>query len=420
MSVTQDADVGQCTLEQRDRAGGTESQPVHRVLQVHTRYRQAGGEDEVVAAEKRLLEDAGVEVRQVIFDNADLRESESLAGDLRLAASAIWSRSAERRVRAALAAHRPQVMHVHNTFTAASPSVYAASAAQRIPVVQTLHNYRFVCPVATAFRDGHVCTDCVGRSVPWPSVAHACIRGSRPQSLVVAATITIHRARGTFRHGIAAYLALTEFQRQLMIDGGLPAHHIRVVPNFLEPDPGPGSDSRAGLLFVGRLAPEKGIPVLLEAARIVPGIVRVAGTGPLIRMAEQADAAGDVAYLGSLARSSVVEQLRQSIALVLPSVWFEGFPLVVLEAFASGTPVIASRIGSLAEVIEDGRTGLLAEPHDAADLADKIQWALDHQGEMRLMGVNARMRYETQFRGRTHLTALLEAYAWARVGGSSS
>lgn len=392
---------------------------VHRVLQVHTRYRQAGGEDAVVEAEKRLLEDGGIQVRQVIFDNADLRESVSLAGDLRIGASATWSRSSERRVRDAIVALRPQVMHVHNTFTAASPSVYAAASAKGVPVVQTLHNYRFVCPAATAFRDGHVCTDCVGRSVPWPGVVHACVRGSRSQSLVVAATMALHRARGTYR-GIDAYLALTNFQRQMMVAGGLPAARIRVVPNFLEPDPGPGSDSRTGLWFVGRLSVEKGIQVLLEAVPHLPGVVSVAGTGPLESGVERAQDAGHITWLGALDRAAVMERIRGAIALVVPSVCFEGLPLVVLEAFASGTPVIASRIGSLEELVDDGVTGLLVDPNNADDLAERLQWANEHPDEMREMGVNARERYQRHYRGETHLAALVDAYASVRRTGVRS
>lgn len=388
---------------------------IHRVLQVHTRYRQAGGEDQAVEAEKRLLEEAGAEVAQVIFDNADLRESQSIVSDLRLAASAIWSRSAARRVRAAILANRPQVMHVHNTFPAASPSVYAAAAAHRVPVIQTLHNYRFVCPAATVFRDGHICTDCVGRSIPWPAVVHACVRGSGAQSAVAAATLTVNRALGTFTRGINGYVALTSFQRQLMIDGGLPAERMRVIPNFLEPDPGIGSDGRRGVVFVGRLAHEKGIAVLLDAVAAVPGAVRIIGGGPFAPLVEQAGVAGHVTYLGSLTHSSVLDELRRSIALVLPSIWFEGFPLVLLEAFASGTPVIASSIGSLAELIEDGVTGLLVQPNNAGDLADRIRWGTSHPDAMRRMGLSARQRYEARFRGQAHLEALLEAYAW--VGG---
>ncbi len=361
-------------------------------------------------AEKALLEEAGVDVRQVIFDNADIQESQSLVGDLSLAASAVWSRAAKRRVARALDSHRSQVLHVHNTFSAASPSVYAAAAERRVPVVQTLHNYRLVCPKATVFRDGHACTDCVGRAIPWPAVVHACIRGSRPQSLVTSATITIHRARGTYSREIATYVALTDFQRSLMVSGGFAADRIRVIGNFLEPDPGPGPEDRVGLLFVGRISEEKGIRTLLAAAASVPGTVSVAGGGPLAGMVERASADRQVDYLGPLTRSSVTDEIRRAVAVLLPSVWFEGFPIVLLEAFASGTPVIASRIGSLAELVEDGVTGLLAEPGDPNELAQRMRWARDHPGEMRQMGLNARQRYETQFRGSAHLAALLDTY----------
>ena len=393
----------------------SEDRSIHRVLQVHTRYREAGGEDRVVESEKRLLEEAGVEVSQVIFDNADLRESRSMGSDLQLAASAIWSRAAERRITAAIAADRPQVMHVHNTFPAASPSVYVAAAAHGVPVIQTLHNYRFVCPVATLFRDGHVCTDCVGRWIPLPAVVHACVRGSRAQSAVAAATLTLHRTRGTFTRDITRYLALTSFQRKLMIDGGLPARRIRVLPNFIEPDPGIGGDSREGVLFAGRLTREKGMAVLVDAAMAVPGVVRVIGNGTLASVVQEANAAGHLAYLGPLGHASVLDELRRTIALVVPSVWFEGLPLVVLEAFASSTPVIASRIGSLAELIEDGVTGMLAEADNAKHLADRIRWANDHRDEMHRMGANARLRYETRYRGASHLAGLMEAYT--SVGG---
>lgn len=396
----------------------TNEAPVRRVLQVHTRYRNAGGEDQVVEAERRLLEGAGVDVRQVLFDNADLRESQSLAGDLRLASSAIWSRAAERRVRAEVAAHRPQVMHVHNTFAAASPSVYAAASAHDVPIVQTLHNYRLVCPAATAFRDGHACTDCVGHLLPWPAVAHRCVRGSLAQSAVATATISVHRALGTFSHRIGTFVALSSFQRQLMVDGGLPGRRIRVIPNFLEPDPGLGGDGRDGVSFVGRLAEEKGIVALLEAAARKPGVVRVIGDGPRAPLVEQAAMGGHVEYLGPLEPAAVRDEMRRAVALVVPSIWFEGFPMVVVEAYATGTPVIASRLGSLAEIVEDGVTGLLVAPGDATELARSVRWAVDHPEEMRAMGATARRRYEARFRGPSHLAALLDAYQAASVGAA--
>lgn len=391
---------------------------IRRVLQVHTRYRHEGGEDRVVEAERRLITDAGIAVEQVIFDNAALRESESIVGDLRLGASAIWSRSAQRRVRAAIDQHTPDVVHVHNTFVAASPSVYGAARRAGVPVVQTLHNYRLVCPAATAFRDGHACTDCVGRPIPWPSVVHACVRGSHGQSAVAAATLAGHRALGTYTRRIEAYLALTAFQRDLMVRGGLPVEKISIVPNFLEPDPGVGGEDRSGILYVGRLSIEKGIEPLAAAAALAPGLVRIAGDGPHAQPVVQGARAGHLDYLGRVDPGEVLRALRSAVALVMPSICFEGLPMAIVEAYATGTPVIASRIGSLAEVVEDGGTGLLADPGDPRSLADRIRWAHDHPGEMRAMGERARARYETQFRGAPHLAALLAVYAAAAEGAS--
>lgn len=394
------------------------SPAIQAVLQVHTHYLYRGGEDQVVEAERRLLEEAGIRVSQVIFDNADAVERRSPRRNVGLAAAAIWSRAAQRRVRAAVARERPDVVHVHNTFFTASPSVFAG--AGDVPVVHTLHNYRMVCPVATTFRDGHPCTDCVGRAVPWPGVVHACVHDSHLESAVAAATITVHRALGTFRRRIARYIALTGFQRDLMVAGGLPEERIDVVPNFLEPDPGPGERQRSGLLYVGRLVPEKGVEALLAAAAAQRALVRVAGDGPLKPVVESAAAAErSVEYLGRLEPPAVRDELARATALVLPSIWFEGFPLTVIEAYAVGTPVIASRIGSLAEVVEDGVTGLLAAPNDADDLAGRMLWALEHPDAMREMGCNARRRYEDRYRGSTHLAALLATYAAASsaVGG---
>jgi glycosyltransferase involved in cell wall biosynthesis len=385
--------------------------PVRRVVQVHTRYRQPGGEDRVVEAERQLLEDVGVAVEQVIFDNADLHESRTLAGDLRLAASAIWSRNARRRVATALKRHRAEVMHVHNTFAAASPSVYGAASTAGVPVVQTLHNYRFVCPSATTFRDGHACTDCVGRRIAWPGVVHSCVRGSRAQSLVATATLGVHRALRTYETGIDTYVALTSFQRQLLMDGGLPGERIQVVPNFLEPDPGPGTGPRSGILYVGRLSEEKGTATLVRAADLVPGVSSVVGDGPLAPPVQEAAAAGRLDYLGPLSAAAVGERLRGAAALVVPSICFEGFPMVLVEAYAAGTPIIASRIGSLAEIVEDGATGVLVEPGDGARLAQAMSWALDHPGELARMGAAGRERYETRYRGAAHLATLLDIYA---------
>lgn len=386
---------------------------VRRVLQVHTRYRQSGGEEEVLDGEREALLEAGIEVEQVLFSNADLEEHRSPVGDIKVAAAAIWSRSARRQVQAAIRRHTPDVLHVHNTFAAASPAVFGAAEDLGVAVVHTLHNYRMVCPAATAFRDGHPCLDCVGRP-PLPGVLHACVRGSHSQSAVAAATLSVHRLLGTFQRVIDAYIALTPFQRDVMVRGGLPAKRIHLLPNFVSRNGMPWSvEKRAGVLYVGRLAEEKGVRNLLKAAGLVPGQVTIAGGGPLEPLVFQAAAEGSVTYLGPLSRQAVHERLRRSVALLVPSVWFEGFPMTVVEAYAAGTPVIGSRIGSLENVIADGVTGLLVPPGDENALARQIRWALDHPGEMEGLGRGARKAYEEQYTPEAHLEGLLQVYEHA-------
>lgn len=389
---------------------------VRRILQVHTRYRQAGGEEAVVQAERKLLADAGFEVSQVVFENARIADGRSVVDDVRLAGSAVWSRAARARVADALASTHAQIMHVHNTFVAASPAIYSAAAERGVPVVQTLHNYRLVCPAATVFRDGHPCTDCVGRRVAWPGVIHACVRNSHTQSAVAAMSGALHWARGTYRREVTRYVALTEFQRRLMTHGKLPAAKIGVVPNFLEPDPGPGPEERRGFVFVGRLSVEKGIGPLLQAAELNPGAVSVVGTGPMADACAAADRRGFLRYLGPLPQDEVLARIRTAMAVVIPSLWFEGLPMVVLEAFATGTPVIASRLGSLIEIVADGVTGLAVPPNQPGALSDCIRWSVLHPQEMREMGAAARSVYEANYRGSVHLRLLRREYELAVAG----
>ncbi|HET8776836.1 MAG TPA: glycosyltransferase [Candidatus Limnocylindria bacterium] len=391
----------------------TPTTDITTVVQVHTRYQQAGGEDRVVDSERELLEAAGIRVHQVLFDNATIPDRRSFVGDAAIALGAIWSRAAVARVEAAIAEVRPELVHVHNTFAVASPAVLRAAHRAGVAVVHSLHNFRLVCPVATAFRDGRPCTDCVGRAIPWPGVIHACVRDSMSQSAVAATALVVHRALGTFRSAVDGYLALTNFQRDLLIVGGVPARRTDVVPNFVNAPAESHQPPRSGALFVGRLAEEKGVRVLVEAAERRRGTVRVIGDGPLSALVAAAAMNGVLAASGHVAPDAVSAEISSSVALVVPSIWFEGFPLVVLEAYAAGTPVIASRIGSLAEIVEHGLTGLLCEPGDSHGLADLIGWAMDHPVEMRWMGDEARRRYQETYSGPAHLSQLLAAYGRA-------
>lgn len=365
--------------------------PRPRVLLVHNAYQQAGGEDSVVADELALLRRKGHEVIEMRRDNEQI----TAIGRPRLAARTLWSRTTNSEALALLRRHRPDVVHVHNTLPLISPSVYWACATAGVPVVQTLHNFRLACPQAMFLRNGEVCERCIGRT-PWPALVHGCYRNSRPQTAVVVGMLTMHRALRTYETKVSRYIALNEFCRAKFIQSGLPADRIMVKPNFVDIAPDADPQPRHGLLFVGRLAPEKGIAALSAAWSGCADVttLRVAGTGPDAHLLA---ALPGLAMLGLQTTEQVRDEMRGATALVLPSIWYENFPRTLVEAFGTGLPVITSRIGALAELVEHGVTGLLCEPGDATDLARAMRWAVGHPDEMAAMGRNARARFEALY-----------------------
>ena len=374
-----------------------------RVLIVHNAYQNAGGEDSVVADESALLACRGHEVFELRRDNREIVD----ASRIRLAAQTLWSPRTHRETLDLLRRHRPAVVHVHNTLPLVSPSLYWACAQAGVPVVQTLHNFRLACPQAMFLREGRVCERCVGRT-PWPAVRHACYRGSRAQTAVVVGMLALHRGLGTYRQKVSRYIALNEFCRAKFVEAGLPASRIVVKPNFADIERGAEGGSRQGFLFVGRLAPEKGIAVLAQAWSECAGLaLRVAGVGPC---AAELDACAGVTRLGALAPAQVLREMRGALALVMPSIWYENFPRTLVEAFGAGLPVIASRLGAMAELIEPGVTGLLFDPGDARALAELLRWAATHPDRMAEMGANARARFDALYTPDINYTRLVEIY----------
>jgi glycosyltransferase involved in cell wall biosynthesis len=376
-----------------------------KVLVAHNTYLLHGGEDAVVDSEIALLRQDGHTVLEYRRNNEEL----AAIGMVQGAIDTLWSRRTRAEVAMLLHRERPDVIHVHNTLPLISPSIYWAAAEAGIPVVQTLHNFRLMCPQAMLLREGRPCETCVGRA-PWAAVQHACYRGSRVQTAVLSSMLVLHRSLGTYADKVARYVALNDFCRSKFIQGGLPPEKIVVKPNFVE-DPSVGDDLRQGLLFVGRLSPEKGVTALAEAARTLPGgALKVVGSGPAGGVLQ---AIAGVACLGPLPSGEVTREMKSAIALVLPSIWYENFPRTLVEAYACGLPVIASRIGALADLVDDGVTGLLAAPNDAADLASKMRWALDHPDQMAAMGRAARSAYEKQYTPAINLAQMLAIYEQA-------
>jgi glycosyltransferase involved in cell wall biosynthesis len=387
-----------------------------RILRVHNRYQQRGGEDAVFEAESALLAEHGQQVAQLQFTNDDIGERRTATDAVRLAITTIWSAGARTRIREKVNAFKPDVVHFDNTFPLVSPAAYDAVRHEGTAVVQTLHNYRLLCPSATFYRDGHVCEDCLHKTPPLPGVIHGCYRDSKAQTAVAAAMLTTHRLRRTWSRDVDRYIALTGFARDKFIEGGLPADRIVVKPNFAaidRPAPDPGSNT---LLFVGRMTEEKGIRTLLSAVQRLPGDVRLAmmGDGPLgdlVRTSGEGDSRIDA--LGRRESVEVAANMQRALALIFPSEWYEGFPMTIVEAFGNGLPIIASRLGSMAEIVEDGVTGLLFEPADADDLAAKIRWAADHPSEMRQMGESARRTYEATYTPQRNYAMLMDIYEQA-------
>jgi glycosyltransferase involved in cell wall biosynthesis len=379
-----------------------------KVLLVHNFYQQPGGEDQVFEAEGALLERHGHQVVRYTVHNDEIRD---LKGT-RLAAATLWNRRTYREVIDLLRGERPRIMHVDNTFPLVSPSVYYAASAEGVPVVQTLHNYRLLCPMAEFFRDGRVCEDCFGR-VPWPGVLHACYRGSRLASGTVATMLVAHRVLKTWEKKVSAYIALTEFSRRKFIEGGLPAQKTVVKPNFIHPDPGVGKGAGGYALFVGRLAASKGIETMLAAWEQAKGLVplRIVGDGPLRKLVEiSAERLEGVDWLGRRSREEVLALMRDALILVLPSEWYEGLPVVILEAYASGLPVVASDLGGLSTLVEDRRTGVRFQAGDPVDLADKIDWVASHAAVTASMRREARAEFEASYTSQKNYDLLMRIY----------
>ena len=366
---------------------GTGAATPLRILVVHNRYQVRGGEDSVVAQEVASLRRAGQAVETLFFDNATIRTGWDR---LRTAYEAPYAPRGIATVVDAVRAFRPDVVHAHNVFPQVSPGMHAAVRAEGVATVQTLHNFRVTCANGILMRESRPCEDCVTGS-PYQAVRHACYRGSRLGSLAVARMIDVHRRAGTWTRDVDRFIALTPFARTRFLAAGLPESRIRIKPNGLA-DPGldPGGP-RAGILFVGRLVPEKGVGTLMAAARLTRAPITVIGEGP---EAETLGRAPGLTLLGRQDPAAVRAAMARAAALVVPSHWYEGLPMVIAEAFSLGTPVVAARIGALADLVTEGRTGLLVPPRDPGALAQALDRIVDDPDGARTMGRQARLAYE--------------------------
>lgn len=379
-----------------------------RVMMVHNRYRERGGEDSVFDAEARLVAERGHAVHVIEHGNREIEAWGPLEGFQRV----VWNRAAARELLEAIASFRPDVLHVHNVFHALSPSVYHAARRAGVPVVQTLHNYRLFCLNGLFFRDGSICERCMRRP-PWPGVRYRCYRGTVSGSLAVATMLLVHRALRTWRRGVTTYVTCSQHSLERLAACGMEKARLRVKPHFLADDPGEGEEVREPyLLYVGRYAEEKGLRTLISAMeRMGHREVRLVlcGDGPL-REAVVRGAGPRVTDAGWVSREGLWRHLRRCSLLVFPSELPETFGMSIIEAFATGTPVVAGRLGAQAELVEDGVQGLHFTPGDAKDLARKMDVLLGDPAKRRQMGSRARLAYVNRYSASRNAAQLESIY----------
>ncbi len=386
-----------------------------RILLLHNFYGSAApsGENQVFEAERALLQARGHEVETFTRHNDEIR-AQGAWGTVKGALATPWNPWMARAARQAVVRFEPDVVHVHNTFPLISPSIFHA-VGPRAARVLTLHNYRLFCAAGIPMRNGRVCTACLDTRTPWPALRHGCYRGSRAATLPLALSVGLHRAAGTWKRQVDAFIALSEFQRQRMGEAGLPPDKVHVKPNFYPGNPAviPWRDRQPYVVFAGRLTAEKGVTSLLRAwaawGAAAPEL-RLVGDGALWPELALRAKGLPVRFLGQLPAAEAQAQIAAARLLVLPSEWFEGFPMVVREAFAFGTPAAVSAIGPLPSIVRAGESGVVFEPANPASLLDSVRAAWEEPDLLERLGRGARAEFEAKYTEEANYAQLLVIY----------
>lgn len=394
-----------------------------KILLVHNFYGSSApsGENTAYLAERELLKKYGHEVIEFIRHSDDIRNRGSW-GTLIGAFSTPWNPLSMRGIRRVLARERPDIMHAHNTFPLLSPSVFRAPRGLSTATVLTLHNYRVFCAAGIPMRNSVTCIECIERDSVVPAMRYGCYRNSRLASIPMAAMIFLHKRLGTWRRDVDAFIALSEFQKKKMAAGGLPEKKVHIKPHFYPdpPAPLPWEAHEDKIVFVGRLGWEKGVHVLLDAwqrwGHNAPTL-EIVGDGPqrarLKKMVSGMALDSKIHFRGQISFSQTQTEMAKARLLVLPSLCFEGFPMVIREAFALSVPVAGSRIGSLPGIIADNKTGRLFSPGDPEDLLRVLRGLWEDPENLARMAMGARLAFEEKFTGSVNHKALMEIYGHA-------
>ena len=353
------------------------------VLIVHNYYQIPGGEDTVVANEKKMLEKYGHKVILYSRNNTELKQMSKLQ-KIFLPITTVFNPRTYKDIKKLIREENIEIVHVHNTLNLVSPAVYYAARRMKVPVVQTIHNFRLLCPGATFYRDGHICEDCVEKGLIC-AVKHGCYRESKIQTLACVLSTMFHRLTGIY--GKINYICLTDFNKKKLLElKQIKPERVFVKPNFVEKgsDFIPREKRKDQFVFAGRLDELKGIDVLFEAWKKMgasaPKLI-VCGTGPMEDWCKDFVLKSDVniEMRGFISNEKVKELVSESSALVLPTQWYEGFPMSIVEAFSVGTPVVCSDLGNAGSVVENGITGIKFSASSSKSLSRAINGLKDYK-----------------------------------------
>lgn len=389
-----------------------------KILLVHNFYGASApsGENQVVEAERALLLSHNHEV-EMFTRNSDEIRNQGKFGLIKGAAATPWNPWTAQSIRKLAKRFQPDIVHVHNTFPLISPSIFYAIGSRSTHVL-TLHNYRLFCPAAIPMRNGKACTECLVRQTVWPGLHYGCYRNSRLATIPLALNIALHRWLKTWSKKVDVFITLSDFQRQQMINAGLPAKQIHIKPNYYPGTPNviPLQQRQPCVLFAGRLTQEKGIRTLVQAwiqwGEQAPEL-RIAGNGPLREEMEILAASKPsvpIKFLGHLSGEAAQSEIALARLLVLPSECFEGFPMVVREAFAFGTPVAVSDIGPLPSIVKNGINGVVFPPGVVNDLLHTIRKLWDAPVTLEKLAIGARDSYESKYTEDINYRILMNIY----------
>ncbi len=382
-----------------------------RILQLHNKYQQYGGEDTVVLSEYHLLKKNGQQVEQLFFDNRNI--SSSIYDKLKAGLSSVFSFSSAKKVEQKIIQFKPDIIHVHNFFPLLSPSIFYIAKKNKIPIIITIHNYRLICANALLYRNKHICEDCVHKLIPLSGILHKCYRSSFIQSAAVTIMSSFHKILGTWKNKVNMYIVLTEFGKNKFIKSSLnlPISKVIVKPNFAE-DFGFGNNRREDYyVFFGRLSEEKGIDILLESVKFYNYKLKIMGDGPLRELVQQKVIDNsNIEYLGFKDKDFIISQLKNSRGLIVPSIWYEGLPLSIIETLSTGTPIIFSDIPSFMEILTNNYNGFHFKTDDSNDLAQKVKQMDVNIENLNYLYLNARQTYLEKYTPEKNYDDLMNIY----------